>query len=142
MYTTGIIITNLITSTTSSDAISYGLKADGAITRFIYELPTGNYIALQFSNLNGGLGDYIPNLTNILNYTASSTSNPTIITPKLGILKLDGYNLTIGKVPFNESGAIQPHTNASAFSGYINLENQLTLMLPSVKVGIIHLFTI
>jgi hypothetical protein len=112
---------NLITSTTSSDAISYGLKADGAITRFIYELPTGNYIALQFSNLNGGLGDYVPNLTNILNYTASSTSNPTIITPKLGILKLDGYNLTISKVPFNESGVIQPHTNASAFSGYINL---------------------
>ena len=121
--------------TKKANAVSYGLKSKGAIVRFIYEMPTGNDLALQFSNITAGLKDFVPNMTQILNYTSSTTSNPTIITPKLGSLRLEGYNLTIGKFSFNESGSIQKHVNATNFYGDATLGNSAYINASIGKSG-------
>ncbi len=107
----------------------------GAAIRLVYELPNGRDIAVQFSPvraITGGLGDNLWNATAILNYTASTVSNPQIINVVPGMVyAFNGYNLStdlmkpvpagLGVIAFNLTGPVATVGSYNIVPGYSGL---------------------
>ena len=90
----------------TTNQVLFSSKGPKGTVRIIYELPNGRDIALQYTDLNifhpsstaneTAQNATIASISKIYNYTASTTSNPGLITPVAGkTYSFDGYNLTI-----------------------------------------------
>lgn len=89
----------------ATHGITYAPSISGKAVRLVYVLPNGRYLAFYANNVEiGSTGDhiYVPNITTILNYTASTTSNPGVIVPVIGDnYSFNGYNVSVKKATFN-----------------------------------------
>ena len=110
----GLTYTNSNYWTNATVGKSYDPTYSGKAVRLVYVLPNGRYLAFQEAIVEIGPSTldhfYVPNITTILNYTASTTSTPGVITPVIGDnYSFNGYNVSIVKATFKagaQSGVV------------------------------------
>lgn len=90
---------------TSGEVTSAPTTFNGKSVRIVYKLPNGHYFALQSTPALVGVNasyTYAANVTTLLNYTASTITNPAVVTLAANEnYSFGGYNLTTSLVQAN-----------------------------------------